>query len=245
MITVGSLDLGTSGKSAICIVQGEKFKVKCIYLEAIQSISAPDLEVVLDQAHARFQPQIWLMEMNGPGAIFEAYLQKNKPHIPMATVDTSLPLPEEYTIPLWEDFEVNHKLVLNVRAAMYWILRLFYRDQRSKIYKDDEELFAQLSVLRWDNDNARGDKIYMISKRKLRFATSDLDEEPFSKSPDKADALALAHFAYCLMEQQNVEGVETEEQHDEVVEPPADGFFPVVGFEEEEGEMSYDPPGLN
>ena len=233
MITVASCDLGTSGKSAICALRGDRFRVKCIYLEAVQSIAGPDLEEMVDQVNRQFHPSIFLMEQNGPGAVFADYLTRFKPHIPLATVDTSLPLPEGYTIPLWDEIEVNHKLVLNIRAAMYWILRLFYRDQRSTIYKEDEELFSQLSVLRWDNDNARGDKIYMISKKKLRFTTSDLDEEPFSKSPDKADALALAHFAYCLAEQQGMESQAGEEAEEQLIEPVSDGFFSTIGFEGE------------
>lgn len=237
MITVVGVDLGTSGKSAICVVRGDLFKVKCIFLEAVQSIAGPDLEAMIDRVSRQFHPSIVLMELNGPGAVFADYITRNKPYIPLATVDTSLPLPEGYTIPLWDEIEVNHKLVLNVRAAMYWILRLFFRDQRTRIYKDDEELFAQLSVLRWDNDNARGDKIFMISKRKLRFTTSDLDEEPFSKSPDKADALALAHFAYVLAEQQGMESQASDEGHEEIIDPTTEGFFQNIGFEETEVEL--------
>lgn len=233
-IIAAGLDLGTSGKSSVAIVKGDyDFRVKCVHLEAFQGVSGPELEVGIERIHGKFQPNLWLMEMNGPGEIFAGYIQRNKPHIPLATIDTSLPLPEDYKIILWDEIEIGTKLVLNIRAAMYWILRLFFRDERTKIYREDEELFAQLSVLRWDNDIARGDKIFMLSKRKLRFATSDLDEEPFSKSPDKADSLALAHFAYVLLQQQGEQDVTQEEgQSEMIIDPTTQGFFPLVGFDE-------------
>lgn len=227
-LTVGGIDAGTSGKSSICILQGNGWDMYCPVIEAIQSISAPDLESVIARHHAVYNPKIMIMELNGPGATLGPYIEKNQPQIPLATVDVSLPLPEEYSLWLWDEIEVSHRIVLNVRAAMYWVLRLAFRDQKIKLHFDDEELEVQLGTLRWDNDNARGDKIYMLSKKKLKFKSSELDSEPFSKSPDKADSLALAILGYTILMQQQL-GDDDEIRQDvdegEIFDPTHDGFF--------------------
>lgn len=232
MITVIGLDLGTSNKTAMCVLRGDGHMVRMIHMKALQSVSPPDVESWLDRLNSQYSPQIVLMEQNGPGAVFHGFVERNKPYIPLATIDTSLPLPEEYELPLWGEVAINAKEYLNVRAAMYFTMRFFFRDQRIKLYRDDEELAAQLSILKWDHDNMRGDKLFMVSKRKLKTVTSELDEEPFSKSPDKADALALACFAYALLEQQGAEGQDVQEV-DEFIQPPADGYFSSEGFEGE------------
>jgi hypothetical protein len=233
MVTVVGLDLGTSGKTAICVVRGDGYKLRMIHMQAIQSISPPDVESWLERICGQYQPKIVLMEANGPGAVFHGFVERNKPHIPLATIDTSVPLPEGYELPLWGEVAINQKEYLNIRAAMYFTMRLMFRDQKITLYKDDEELAAQLSILRWDHDNMREDKLFMISKRKLKTITSELDEEPFSKSPDKADALALACFAYALIQLQENEDVGEVQEMDEIVEPTTDGYFPLVGFEGE------------
>lgn len=79
---------------------------------------------------------------------------------------------------------------------------------------------------------ARGDKIYMLSKRKLHMVTSDLDEEPFSKSPDKADSLALGLFAYCLRREIGDDEQSGAPLEDEIIQPTEPGMFSLIGFDE-------------
>ena len=230
MITAIGLDAGTSGKSAISVLQGNDWsKVHCVALEAAQSIAAPDLEALLVRYCEHYNPQIVVMEENGPGAVFAGYIERNQPSIPLATVNTQLALPEDYELILWNDIRINTAELLNVRAAMCWILRLLFQDRRIELWFDDEELIAQLGTLRWDHDNARGDKIFMVSKRKLRFKSSELDTEPFSKSPDKADSLALASLGYAILMQQDLPETLTGEasQEQDIIDPVIEGMFAV------------------
>ena len=234
-LTVAGLDLGTSGKSAITVLRGADFNLTCLHSEAISSINPVDLEARIEVVHGHYSPELWIMELNGPGAVFSGYMERNRPHIPLATVDVSLAPPEE-DIRLWDDaVRISNREFLNVRAAMYWILRMMMRDQKLKFLQEYPEMFAQLSVLRWDNDNARGDKIYMISKRKLRLkSNSDLDDEPFSKSPDMADSVALACLGYALLMQRLAEESEAVEEGPDMIPPTILGMFDIgqIGLEE-------------
>lgn len=226
--TVLGLDAGVAGYSSICVLQGNKWDVQCVSVEAVHSINGPDLEALLARYHAKYQPRLVVMEQNGPGATLGPYFQRNQPQIPLATVDVVLPLPEDYELLLWDDIRINNLLVLNIRATMYWILRLLFRDQKIKLMFDDEELEIQLGTLRWDNDPTRGDKIYMLNKKKLKFKSSELDSEPFSKSPDKADSLALAVLGYSILMQQEVgeDGEVTQGiEEDDIIDPITEGFF--------------------
>lgn len=228
MIRCIGLDLGTSGKTAMSIVDGEDFHLILRHLDVLDSADAPVVERRLNYLCGQWNPRIVLMELNGPGGVFAAYVQENRPHIPLATLDVSLPLPEDNDIPLWEEsYRLTNREHLNVRMAMYWNLRLLFQKQRIRLYKDIPELASQLSTLRWDHDNLRGDKLFMISKKKLRLKNlSDLDDEPFSKSPDMADSLALACFAYTLMHQQELDGDEMgKEEADEIYDPKIPGLF--------------------
>lgn len=238
-LTAAGLDLGTSGKSAISILRGVNWEVTCLHSEAISSINPVDLEARMEIMHARFNPDIWVMEMNGPGAVFAGYIQRNKGYLPLATIDVSARLPENQDIVLWDDaLRISDKEFLNIRSAMYWIVRMLFRDQKIKLLQEYPEMFAQLSVLRWDNDNARGDKIYMISKRKLKLkSNSDLDDEPFSKSPDMADSLALASLGYALLMQELMGEQEgAGEEMVDIIPPTSQGMFDIgqIGLEESE-----------
>ena len=234
-LTTAGLDLGTSGKSAITVLQGADFNLICRHSEAISSINPVDLEARIEVVHARFNPDVWVMELNGPGAVFSSYLQKNRPHIPLATIDVGARLPEEDII-LWSDaVRISDKEFLNIRAGMYFIVRLLMREQRLKFLKEYPEMFAQLSVIRWDNDNARGDKIYMIPKRKLKLkSNSDLEDEPFSKSPDMADSLALSALGYALLMQQLFDESTEGEVMVDIIPPTVVGMFNIdqIGLEE-------------
>ena len=228
--------MGITGYSAVCVLQGDGWNIRCLKIEAFHSISSPDLEHAIARCSALYNPKLFLMEQNGPGATFAPYIERNQPQIPLATIDVALPLPENYTLKLWDDQEITGQLVLNIRAAMYWILRLMFRDQKIKLYFEDEELGVQLQTLLWQNDQVRGDKIYMVNKKKLKFKSSELDSEPFSKSPDKADSLALAILAYTIIMQQEIDenaefGQEVNEN--DVIDPIAAGFFQLDQITEE------------
>ena len=228
MITVIGLDMGISNTSSVCVLRGEGWNVECVRIEAIESISAPDLEHVIVRYDAAYKPRLVIMELNGPGGTFAPFVERNQPHIPLATIDVALPLPKDYELKIWDDISITNQTVLNIRAAMYWILRLMFRDQKIKLHFDDEELQVQLGTLQWDNDTNRGDKIYMVNKKKLKFKSSELDSEPFSKSPDKADSLALAILGYTiLMQQEMVDDAEVGQgvAQEEIIDPVAAGFF--------------------
>jgi len=222
------LDLGTSGKTSMCLVEGEDFFLTMRHLEAISSIDPPEVERRLDVMCGQWKPHVVLMEINGPGAVFAPYVRQNRPHIPLATIDPGAQLPEEGDILLWEEsYRISCREHLNIRMGMYWVVRLLFQKQRIKLYKDIPELASQLSTLRWDHDPNRGDKLYMISKKKLKLKNlSDLDDEPFSKSPDMADSLALACFGYTCLYQQYLEGDEGEsEEVNEIYDPKIPGYF--------------------
>ena len=235
-ITVCGLDMGISNTSSICVLRGDKWNIDCVKIEAIQSISAPDLEHVVARYNAIYKPNLFIMELNGPGGTFAPYIERNQPQIPLATIDVATPLPEGYELKIWDDIVVDSTMVLNIRAAMYWILRLMFRDQKIKLYFDDEELEVQLGTLQWDVDTNRGDKIYMVNKKKLKFKSSELDSEPFSKSPDKADSLALAILAYTIIMQNEIdENIEFGQSVDEndIIDPITAGFFQLDQITEE------------
>lgn len=228
MLTVLGLDAGVAGYSSICVLQGNGWDVICPKIEAIHSIAGPDLELTLARYNAYYSPKLVVMEQNGPGATLGPYFERNQPQIPLATVDVALPLPDDYELLLWEDQRITHEIVLNIRAAMYWILRLMFRDQKIKLWFDDEELEVQLGTIRWENDQVRGDKIYMVNKKKLKFKSSELDSEPFSKSPDKADSLALAILSYSILMQQEIDDdtkINQDTDEREIIDPIAAGFF--------------------
>lgn len=228
MLTVLGIDAGVAGYSSICVLQGNGWDVVCPKIEAIHSISGPDLELTLARYNAFYNPKLVIMEQNGPGATLGPYFERNQPQIPLATIDVSAPLPNDYELLLWDDQRITNQIVLNVRATMYWILRLMFRDQKIKLWFEDEELEVQLGTIRWENDQVRGDKIYMINKKKLKFKSSELDSEPFSKSPDKADSLALAILGYAiLMQQEAIDdvGIGQGMAEEEIIDPITAGFF--------------------
>lgn len=234
------LDLGISGKSAITTVEGDEFQLTCLESKAIMSIDAPEVERWLVNVVSRFNPDVVLMEINGPGGIFYPYVTKNHPTMKLATIDPQAQLPEEGDIMLWnEAYRISCREFLNIRAGMYWVVRLLMREQRLKFLKEYPEMFSQLSSLRWDHDTNRGDKIYMISKKKLKLKNlSDLDDEPFSKSPDMADSLALAVFGYTLLYQQYIEGMDGEsEEIDEIYAPKVPGLFDLTPLDMEYAEV--------
>jgi len=227
-IRVIGLDLGTSGKTAMSIVDGEDFFLTLKKLDVLESTHAPDVERHLNMLCSQWNPHVVLMELNGPGGVFADYVIENRPHIPLATIDVGLALPEGGDVILWEDsYRLSSREHINIRMSMYMNLRLLFREKRIKLYKDIPELASQLSTLRWDHDPNRGDKLYMISKKKLKLKNlSDLDDEPFSKSPDMADSLALACFAYALLYQQHLEDEAGEpEEVNEIYDPKVPGYF--------------------
>lgn len=227
MISIGC-DLGRSGKTVITAIEGEKFKLRLVQSLIVSSISAPEVESMLANVHATIGGQIVLVESTGPGGVFADYIAKNRPGIPIYTVDTSLPAID---LALWNDIVLTEKEFSNIRAEMFWIVRLLFRDQRISLPSEDPELFAQLSSMRWDLDKSRGERIRIEPKKymKISYAASELEGYSASRSPDKADALALAVLGYTFLAQN--EGKEN--VVDEIIEPEVDGFFPIGALSEE------------
>jgi len=224
MITLG-LDLGRSGKTAFSVIEGENFMVRQLLNYAISSISGPDVEKELLKFYGIYNPQVILLEANGPGGVFAEYVLKNSPSLPLITVDTSMP---PIPLGLWNDIVLSEKEFLNIRAEMYWILHLLFRDQRLKLQYEDPELFAQLTSTQWGVDKTYGEKIRILPKKTMRinYYHSELEGDPGSKSPDKADALALSSFAYTLLYTEQ-DGSHGQEETAEMIEPTEDGFFPI------------------
>lgn len=78
------------------------------------------------------------------------------------------------------------KQFVNIRAEMFWNLRQLFQNQQIDIL-DDPELINQLSYLKYDVKP--GEQRIMIERKK------DMKSRGL-KSPDRADALALAFYEY-------------------------------------------------
>ena len=221
-ISMGT-DLARSGHSAFCVLAGRDWRVHMIHLSSISSVTAPEVEAVLVSVASRFTPHVIVLESNGPGAMFADFVSLRQPGLSLATIDTSLPATP---LPLWGSLELGPKEILNVRTEMHWIVRLLLRDRRLTFDREDEELFAQLSSMTWDYDRIRGDRIALISKRNLRLPHgSELEVEPFSRSPDKADALALAALGYAALQQRDLPA--TTEIEEDIIQPEFEGFYDI------------------
>src|SRR5438552_105227 len=85
----------------------------------------------------------------GLAAFFGALIDRDHPGIPMMTVDTSAP---PIHLELLGELVVTEKELLNIRAEMYWITRLLFKEESIKLLEENAELLAQLSSPRWDYD---------------------------------------------------------------------------------------------
>ena len=221
MLMCCGVDLGISGKTAFHIVAGENFQLRTLYMQAILSIKAPAVEEIIDKINTAFHPNLFLLESNGPGGIFVQYLVQNKPHVPVAMVDSSKP---PMDIELWDSTILTKDGFLNYRAVGFWLVHMLFRDKRITLPRDDPELTAQLTTLYY-HEHPQLKKVQIVSKRKLKFNSSELGDIDLSHSPDKADALMLAALGYAVLHQQ--EKVITGIQMQEIIEPEVAGFFPI------------------
>jgi hypothetical protein len=71
---------------------------------------------------------------------------------------------------------------LNLRAQMYWIMRLDVQEGKIAL-PDDDELLQDLTVVRW---GVRGGKIYIEDKEEIR--------KKLKRSPDKGDSAVYWNF---------------------------------------------------
>ena len=220
------LDLGRSGKTAFSGLEGADFHVRQCFSHAISSISAPDVETELVKICGLLNPQLIVVEADGPGGVFAEYVMLHHPEIPLFTVHTGHP---PIPLMLWHDIVLTEQEYVNIRAEMYWIVRLLLRDSRLMFQYEDPELFAQLTSTQWDADKIRGDRIRIIPKKMMRinYYHSELEGNPGSRSPDKADALALSCLAYAILYSEDHAGRQKGEQPDEIIEPEEAGFFPI------------------
>lgn len=222
MVAVVGLDLGGSGTTVLTPLLGEQWKVRMLPQIAMRSVSPQEVEVQLLNLLALYQPRAMLAEWNGPGSLFLQYVLERHPTLPIAGVDTSL---AAIPLTLWNGLQMHPLEFLNIRAQMYWLIRLLYRDKQITALKEDAELFAQLSTIRWEFDRQYKDRIQIKPKREMRaFYTSSLGDVSIARSPDKADSLCLAAFAYALS--QNEEQT-VNVPFDEIVQPDVDGYFPL------------------
>lgn len=225
IISLG-LDLGRSGQTIPIILGGDQWKLRLLHIETMRSVSAPFVEERVNTLYSIYTPGIIVIESNGPGGVFIDYLIKHNSSLPVVGVDTSVPPTDLDGIELWgEGMIINAKEFYNVRAAMYWLTKLLFRDRRITLPREDTELFAQLSTIMW-MENRLTSKIQIDPKKGMKTFKSDLGEMDSTRSPDKADAFCLAALGYALIYQ---DVLTPAAQVDEVTEPPEElaGFFPL------------------
>ena len=220
-------DIGRSGKTAFSCVEetgvGNSWTLRQCMQTSIVGISAPEVEQHIVRWFSILNPAIVVMEGNGPGGPASDYIILNNPQIPLLVVDTGLP---GLDVPIWNNVVLSEKEFANVRAEMYWVVKLLLKERRLKFAYEDAELFGQLSSLPWELDKTKGERIKIASKRglKLNYYHSELEGNPGSRSPDKADALALSCFGYAMVVGQTVG---KKDDDDGIYMPDQDGFFPI------------------
>lgn len=220
MVAVVGLDLGGSGTTVLTTLIGEAWKLRFLPQIAMRSVSPQEVEVQLLNLLGLYQPRAIFAEWNGPGNVFLQYVAERHPSLPIVGVDTSL---AAIPLTLWGNIQMDSLSYLNIRAQMYWIVRLLYRDRRITAVEEDPELFAQLSTIRWEFDRQYKDRIQIKPKREMRaFYSSSLGEVTIARSPDKADSLCLAALAYALCQN---EANTIVVPYDEIVQPDVDGYF--------------------
>ncbi len=220
------LDLGRSGKTAFSCVTGLDFQLRQCFSHTISSISAPDVETELVKINRLLSPDLIVVEGDGPGGVFAEFVMLHHPEIPLYTVFTGHPA---LSLALWDENVLSEQEYINIRAEMYWIVHLLLKNARLMFQYEDAELFAQLTSTQWDADKARGDRIRIVPKKmmKISYYHSELEGNPGSRSPDKADALALSCLAYAILYTDDNAGRQKGGQSDDIIEPEEPGFFPI------------------
>lgn len=225
MVVSLGLDLGRSGSTIPIVLGGDEWKLRLLHLENLKSVSAPFVEERVNTLYAMYTPGVIVIESNGPGGVFIDYLIKHNSALPVVGVDTSVPPIDIDGVELWGDMVINAKEFYNVRAAMYWLTKLLFRDRRITLPFEDAALFAQLSSIMWMENRLTG-KIQIDSKKGMKTFKSDLGEMDSSRSPDKADAFCLAALGYALIYQATQTPAV---QVDEIMEPEPgfEGLFDI------------------
>jgi len=220
MATSIGLDLGKTGNTVPVVLTGDNWRLRLTHIETLKSVSAPRVESHINQLYSQYTPDIIVIENNGPGWVLIDYLVKNNSNLPVVGVDTSLPPDDLDEVPLWEDLVIHAKEFYNVRAAMYWITKLLFRDKRIRLIREDVELFAQLSGIYWD-EHPTNSKIRIQPKKGMKTFESELGNLDSTRSPDKADAFCLAALGYALIYKET--RAQSSSAVDEIVQP-LDGF---------------------
>lgn len=225
MISLG-VDLGRSGKTAFVVLACQDWRLHLFHMEEYNSISAPEVQKYLETAVARFDPAVIVMESNGPGGVLADYLYAAHPLWPLFAFDVSQP---GFTFNLYEGLVFTTQEYLNIRAQEYMLIRQLLASRRLTFEYEDPELFAQLSSTYWDIDKTKSERIRLMPKRNMRVSnyTTELEGISFSRSPDKADALALACLGYALAAQEEGDFLGTGGREDEIIEPDIPGLFPI------------------
>ena len=225
MIVCG-VDVGRSGKTAFNVLYGDsQWNTEVLRMEDHSSISAPDVERYMLGLYADFNPDLIVIEGNGPGGVMAEYALKNNVTLPIYLVFPEHP---PFTLYLWNTLVLHEREFLNIRAEQYFILRYLFRDNRIVLPHEDPELFAQLTGTYWEADKTRDDKIRLMAKKSMRFSShvSELEGYDFSRSPDKADALALAALGYSLLMQEILSDTQGGvQQEEEITDPIIEGLF--------------------
>lgn len=222
-----ALDLGLSGKSAFSCVEmvgDDPWKLRQCLQTSMSDVSTPEVENHLLRWYSQLDPQIVVLECNGPGSVLLSYLSLHHPNMPILALDVGHPAID---LPIWDDIVLTGSEFSNIRAQEFWLVKLLIKQHRLKLGWEDAELFAQLTSLRWETDKTKGERIKLETKKGMRihYYHSALESERGSRSPDKADALALSCFGYAMIVNQLTSG--RNEQEDDIFQPYRDGFFPI------------------
>lgn len=225
MTTAIGIDYGRVGRTVLTVLTGDNFEVVCPYLQTFKSISSSRVEEETKIVSSIYNPDIILLESNGPGGVFLEYINQHNLNLPIVGIDTSTPLFTELT--LWNDIKLRPEEFHNGRAGMYWLVRLMFRDKRIKLLKENLVLFSQLSSINW-SEHPQSRKIILESKKGMKSFNSSLGSVQSSgRSPDEADSLCLAALGYAVVYQESMANGNAAE--DEVIEPDIgmEGFFPI------------------
>ena len=187
MIITCGVDIGFNS-TAFHVLAGQKFILTTLCAVEFKELKIWDIGKKIQQIVDLMSPNLFLLESCGHGRIASEWLQKEYPDLPLATVDFSRkPLPNciPWHLPKMEQ-------AANYRSLAYHFLSELFRYGKLKLLREDLELTQELLSLSYEEDH-KG-RVFIKAKK--------------GQTP-KAQALALACFAYGSIEQQ--QKIEAEE----------------------------------
>ena len=180
MIITCGIDIGFNS-TAFHVLAGQKFTLTTLCAVEIKKLKIWDMGKKIGQIIELMSPDLFLLESCGHGKIASEWLQKEYPDLPLAIVDFSKQPPPNcipWNLPKMEQ-------AANYRSLAYHLLSELLRYGKLKLLREDLKLTQELLSLSYTEDH----------KGRV-FVKTNKDRTP------KAQALALACFAYSSIEQQ-------------------------------------------